>query len=80
MNNPGAGANVALGLPGLAWPNAAARFTSIESQGLTGLSEIRATYGGVFPALGGYALWSQNRIVFTAVGVAWLGAVVVDPG
>lgn len=40
-----------LGLVGLLRPSAAAAFTGIEPKGAMGVSEIRATYGGLFAAL-----------------------------
>jgi len=40
-----------LGLLGLLRPAAAAAFTSIEPKGPMGVSEIRATCGGLFAAL-----------------------------
>lgn len=63
-----------LGLMGLIRPNAAGAFTSIQPIGILGVSEIRATYGGFFLALGAYALYAQSTAVFAVVGVAWVGA------
>jgi hypothetical protein len=59
---------------GLVRPSAAAAFTSIRPEGLMGVSEIRATYGGLFAALGAWGLWTQEPNAFTTAGVAWLGA------
>ena len=42
-----------LGLMGLLSPASAAKFTSIKPDGLVGVSEIRATYGGFFLGIGG---------------------------
>jgi len=55
-------------------PSAAAAFTSIEPKGLIGVSEIRATYGGFFLALGSFALWARSEQVFLVLGLAWIGA------
>ncbi len=74
LNNAGAAATAGLGIMGLVWPHAAARFTNLEPQGRIGVSEIRATYGGLFLALGAWALWAQQPAAFTVAGVAWLGA------
>lgn len=63
-----------LGLMGLLRPAAAAAFTSIEPKGLLGVSEIRATYGGLFAAMGGYALWAQSPVAFAVLAIAWAGA------
>ena len=56
------------------FPNVAAKLVNIEPIGLTGISEIRATYGGLFVGLGGVCLYSQSSTVFFAVGIAVLGA------
>lgn len=74
LNNAGALITAGLGVMGLLSPARAAAFTSIRPEGDVGVSEIRATYGGFFLALGGYALWSQNDFAFAVVGIAWLGA------
>lgn len=74
MNLTGAAITLALGALGLFSPQRAAAFTSIAPVGPLGLSEIRATYGGFFLALGGMCLYCQNPIAFRVVGVAWLGA------
>ena len=46
----------ALGVFGLIWPKAAARFVRLSPMGQTGISELRATYDGVFLGLGVTAL------------------------
>jgi len=74
LSSAGALATTALGLMGLVRPMAAAAFTSMQPVGVMGISEIRATYGGLFAALGAWALWTQDPAVFTTAGVAWLGA------
>ncbi len=75
-SNAGAMVTLALGLLALIYPNAAARFVSIEPIGMTGVSEVRATYGGFFAALGGFCLYSQSSTVFLVAGVAWFGAAI----
>jgi hypothetical protein len=74
LNNGGALVTTGLGALALVRPSAAAAFTSVAPQGLVGVSEIRATYGGFFAALGAAALWSQTPAVFSVVGLAWAGA------
>jgi hypothetical protein len=74
LPNAGAVITFSLGLLGIVSPNVAARLVSIEPVGLTGISEVRATYGGLFVGLGGVCLYSQSSTVFFAVGVAVLGA------
>jgi len=70
----GAVITAALGLMGLLRPSAAAAFTSMEPKGRLGVSEIRATYGGLFLAMGAYALWAQSPIAFAVLAAAWGGA------
>lgn len=74
LNNAGAAITAGLGLMGLVRPSAAAAFTHLKPQGRIGVSEVRATYGGFFLALGAWALWTQLPAAFTVAGVAWLGA------
>ncbi|MFM7275249.1 MAG: DUF4345 family protein [Gammaproteobacteria bacterium] len=59
---------------GLFAPDRAAAFTRISPLGVDGRSEIRATYGGLFAALGLCCLAAQSDAVFLTAGVAWLGA------
>lgn len=72
--NLGALFTAALGALGLLAPNRAAAFTSIAPIGLNGFSEIRATYGGLFVALGLWCLLGQSETVFCTAAIAWLGA------
>ena len=70
------GALVTLGMGafGLLRPLAAARLIGLAAEGRLGLSELRATYGGLFAALGAFALVTRDEVAFTLVGAAWLGA------
>lgn len=70
----GAAITLGLGIMGLTRPSAAAAFTSIAPQGILGLSEIRATYGGLFAAMGAYALLAPSPAAFTVLACAWTGA------
>jgi len=74
LANVGASITVALGGLGLLLPDRAARLTSISPVGANGRSEIRATYGGLFTAMGLACLLSQWDPIYLAVGLAWLGA------
>lgn len=67
---------VTLGMGGLGLfaPDRAAAFTRIAPLGVDGRSEIRATYGGLFAALGLVCLAAQSDAVFLTAGIAWLGA------
>lgn len=72
--NLGSIATLLLGCLGLFFPLRAADFTSITPIGATGVSEIRATYGGLFAALGLGCLTLQSVAVFSTAGLAWVGA------
>ena len=74
FSNAGALITLVLGLIALVSPNVIAKFVSVEPIGLTGISEVRATYGGFFAALGAVCLYSQSSTVFLVTGVAWCGA------
>lgn len=74
LANLGACLTMGLGLLGLFAPAKAAALTSLSPAGPNGRSEIRATYGGLFAALGGACLAAQAEGVFLTVGVAWIGA------
>jgi hypothetical protein len=70
----GALLTIGLGLFGAIWPRRAASFVGISPLGGLGLSEIRATYGGLFLALGLACLYLQNPNAYFVAGSAWAGA------
>lgn len=74
LANIGASICCGLGAMGLFAPARAAAFTSIAPTGLLGVSEVRATYGGLFAALGLTCLALQSQLAFCVAGLAWLGA------
>ena len=74
--NLGACLTLGLGLLGLFAPAKAAALTSLAPVGPNGRSEIRATYGGLFAAMGLSCLAAQAEGVFLTVGVAWIGAAI----
>ena len=76
------GALVTLGMGGLGLlrPLVAARLVGLEPNGRLGRSELRATYGGVFFALGAFAAGTRDEVAFTLVGAAWLGAAAARVG
>jgi len=74
VNTLGALVTLGLGVFGLFSPHGVAQFVGIQPDGERGVSEIRATYGGLFLALGLFAIVVQNSEVFRAVGIAWIGA------
>ncbi len=63
---------LALGTLGLVAPRKIAALVGIAPDGLRGLSEVRATYGGIFVGLGIACLLFQQSEVYLAVGLAWL--------
>lgn len=63
-----------MGLLGVLAPNRAARLVSIEPVGGLGISEIRATYGGLFLAMGVTCLVIRTPDAFLIAGASWLGA------
>jgi len=67
---------LALGIWGLVAPRKVAVLVGVTPGGALGLSEIRATYGGIFIGLGAACLWFQQSEVYVAVGLAWLLAAV----
>lgn len=76
----GAAITFGLGMLGLLNPLAAARLTSIEPKGKLGLSEIRATHGGLFAALGLTALSMPSPSVHRILGLAWAGIAIGRAG
>lgn len=76
LSTIGAGASLALGLLGLVNPHAALRLVGLQLvPGLAhSISEVRATYGGIFVGMSLYALLSQEPHAFLAVAAAWIMA------
>lgn len=74
----GAGASLALGLLGFVAPHAALRLVGLQLvPGLAhSISEVRATYGGIFIGMSLYALVVQEPHAFLAVAAAWIMAAV----
>ena len=72
--NIGAVATLLMGCLGAFFPARAAQLTNISPIGATGTSEIRATYGGLFVALGLACLLLQSSTAFSVAGFAWAGA------
>lgn len=62
---------IALGMLGIGFPNTVARFVRISALGQTGLSEIRATYGGLFLGMGIFGLWSSDPQIATTIGIGF---------
>jgi hypothetical protein len=72
--NIGAAISFVLGLLAVIYPSKIETLVSIRSYGKTGVSEIRATYGGFFIGLSSFALISQIPTAFTGLGFGWIGA------
>ncbi len=73
-NQLGAIVTTGLGAMALARPLATAKFVDMTPVGSMGLSELRATYGGLFAGLGVFALCAQQPLPFQMLGAGWLGA------
>ena len=63
-----------MGVFGVLLPNRAAKLVSIEPVGGLGVSEIRATYGGLFLAMGVTCLVIQSPDAYLIAGASWFGA------
>ena len=72
----GAGITTILGGMGLLAPNAASKFTGLQASNPSGFSEFRATYGGIFLALGIALLVVRQPILYQVIGIAWIAAAV----
>ncbi|MFZ9961604.1 MAG: DUF4345 family protein [Candidatus Limnocylindrus sp.] len=72
----GAVGTLCLGMFGLLAPTHCARFVGLSARDRTGFGEFRATYGGLFIALGALPLWSGEPMAFLAASLAWGGAAV----
>jgi hypothetical protein len=70
----GAVVTLALGVGALIWPLRVASIVGIAPQGTLGISEVRATYGGLFAAVGAGVLLMNNDLAATLLGIAWAGA------
>ena len=65
---------IGFGLFGALCPNRVASFVGLSPLGGLGISEIRATYGGLFMALGFACLHLQSPDAYFVAGAAWCGA------
>lgn len=70
----GATGTVAMGLLGLLAPARCAAFVGLSARDRTAFGEFRATYGGLFVAIGLLPLWSGATMAFLAAAMAWAGA------
>ncbi len=65
---------ISLGLFGALLPRRASAFVGLSPMGGLGLSEVRATYGGLFIAMGATCLYLQDQHAYFVAGAAWVGA------
>lgn len=70
----GAAISIAAGLLGLVCPHPVSRVIGIHIPGRLGLSEVRATYGGLFIGAGLAVLLIGSRDAALVLGAAWAGA------
>lgn len=66
--------SVLAGLLGLIWPRPVSRVIGLELPGRLGVSEFRATYGGLFIGAGVAVLVIGSADAALVLGAAWLGA------
>ena len=76
MGPLGAVGTLMLGLFGLIAPMRAARMVGLVPDGSRGIAELRATYGGLFIAMGFACLVLQDPAAYGVAAFAWLGAAV----
>ncbi|MBY0423382.1 MAG: DUF4345 family protein [Parvularculaceae bacterium] len=74
INVLGAAITLAFGLLGLLAPERTAHLVGLEAKTQPGRSEFRATYGGLFVALGLAPLILREPMLFALAGLCWLGA------
>ena len=74
LHSLGALVTLGLGLNGVFRPHATASFVHMRPEGRLGLSELRATYGGLFAAMGAFTFMAQDGVAFALLGAAWVGA------
>lgn len=73
VNTFGALVTASLGAVGLLAPSRVGDFLGLAPDGPKGLAEIRATFGGLFLALGLAAALLQEPSTFRFLGLGWFG-------
>ncbi len=76
MNFIGAILITVLGIVGFLKPLMVAKLVGLTPSEPHGISEIRSTLGGFFIGLGGFAMYSQNTVIYGAIGMGWVGAAI----
>ena len=72
----GAVLSVLAGVMGLRWPRPVSARIGLALPSALGVSEFRATYGGLFIGAGGAVLLSGSTTAATVLGAAWGGTFV----
>ena len=70
----GGALSVAAGVAGLLWPYRISRTIGLQLPSSLGVSEFRATYGGLFIGAGLAVLILGSRDAALVLGAAWFGA------
>ena len=76
MGYVGAIISIIAGCLGLIWPNQVSRTIGLQIPSRLGLSEVRATYGGLFIGAGTAVVLIGNSDAALVLGAAWAGAFV----
>ncbi|MEM7728139.1 MAG: DUF4345 family protein [Pseudomonadota bacterium] len=74
LNMVGAIATMMMGAMGLFAPRMAAGFVGLQAETPAGRSEFRATYGGLFVAMGVVPLLTMHPLAFATAALCWIGA------
>lgn len=72
----GAAISIVAGLLGFLWPKRVSSVVGLRIPGVLGISEFRATYGGLFIGGGLAVLLIQSSDAATVLGFGWAGAFV----
>ena len=72
----GATVSVLAGLAGLLWPRRVSAAIGLQLPSALGMSEFRATYGGLFAGAGAAVLLLASRDAALVLAAGWLGAFV----
>lgn len=70
----GATISIIAGLMGFLWPQRVSSVIGLRLPGKLGVSEFRATYGGLFMGAGGAVFVLGSSDAALVLGAAWLGA------
>lgn len=73
LNYLGALGTLALGVTGLISPLTAQKIVGLKPDTISGKSEFRASFGGLWVALGAVPLVTMAPIAFAFLGLVWLG-------